>query len=241
MEISGKVYCLFEQSGTFKNEFIRLGIPAVDLDIQNDYGETDYVVDIFESIENAYYDKPSLFDDVTSDDLIFAFFPCIYFCQSSMVHFSWGATNYRNMSVKEKSDAILSRLDKRTYFYSLAIMLVTVAKMRGLRLIMENPWGNTYLQTFVVKPSIIDYNRRLRGDYFKKPTAYWYVNCSPTVGYSFQSQKQKKTVVSSRRSKSAGICSSERSMISRDYARNFICDHVIGVVQRFSMNLLFNE
>ena len=32
MEIKGKVWCMFEQSGTFKQEFIKLGIPAIDLD-----------------------------------------------------------------------------------------------------------------------------------------------------------------------------------------------------------------
>lgn len=54
MEITGKAHCLFEQSGTFKNEFIKLGIPAQDYDIQNNFGETDYVVDLFAEIENAY-------------------------------------------------------------------------------------------------------------------------------------------------------------------------------------------
>ena len=34
-----RVHCLFEQSGTFKNEFIKLGIPAEDYDIQNNFGE----------------------------------------------------------------------------------------------------------------------------------------------------------------------------------------------------------
>ena len=34
MEIKGKVHCFFEQSGTFKNEFIKLGVPAVDYDRQ---------------------------------------------------------------------------------------------------------------------------------------------------------------------------------------------------------------
>lgn len=42
-----KAWCFFEQSGTFKNEFIKLGIPAVDLDIQNNFGQTDYVIDLF--------------------------------------------------------------------------------------------------------------------------------------------------------------------------------------------------
>jgi len=40
MEIKGKVHCFFEQSGSFKNEFIKLGIPAEDYDIQNNFGET---------------------------------------------------------------------------------------------------------------------------------------------------------------------------------------------------------
>lgn len=44
MKIAGKVHCFFEQSGTFKNEFIKLGIPAEDYDIQNNFGQTDHVV-----------------------------------------------------------------------------------------------------------------------------------------------------------------------------------------------------
>ena len=54
MTISGKVHCFFEQSGTFKNEFIKLGIPAEDYDIQNNFGQTDHVIDLFAEIEAAY-------------------------------------------------------------------------------------------------------------------------------------------------------------------------------------------
>ena len=54
MEIKGKVWCMFEQSGTFKQEFIKLGIPAIDLDIQNNFGQTDMQIDLFEQIEIAY-------------------------------------------------------------------------------------------------------------------------------------------------------------------------------------------
>lgn len=49
-----KVHCFFEQSGTFKNEFIKLGIPAEDYDIQDNFGETDNVVDLFREIEEAW-------------------------------------------------------------------------------------------------------------------------------------------------------------------------------------------
>lgn len=64
MKITGKVHCFFEQSGTFKNEFIKLGIPAEDYDIQNNFGETDHTDDLFKAIEDAYDGKPSLFDQI---------------------------------------------------------------------------------------------------------------------------------------------------------------------------------
>ena len=54
MTINGKVHCFFEQSGTFKNEFKKLGIDAVDVDIQNNFGQTDHIVDLFAEIETAY-------------------------------------------------------------------------------------------------------------------------------------------------------------------------------------------
>lgn len=44
------VHCLFEQSGTFKNEFKKLGYEAYDYDMQNAFGQTDYVIDLFSEI-----------------------------------------------------------------------------------------------------------------------------------------------------------------------------------------------
>ena len=54
MEIRGVVHCFFEQSGTFKNEFKKLGIPAFDYDLQDNFGETDHQIDLFHEIEEAY-------------------------------------------------------------------------------------------------------------------------------------------------------------------------------------------
>lgn len=232
MEIKGKVHCFFEQSGTFKNEFIKLGIPAEDYDIQNNFGETDHKIDLFKEIEIAYEGGASIFDSMTCDDLIMAFFPCIYFCAPSQMNFTWGCINYVNMDTKEKTDAILERDRKRTYFYGLAIKMLAVADIKSLRLIMENPWSeNTYLKAnFILPPSLIDNNRMMRGDYRVKPTAYWFINAEPTHGYTKQLDKlkEKKTHMTSRASKVAGLCSEDRSMISPDYARNFICDFILG-------------
>ena len=244
MKIEGKVHCFFEQSGTFKREFIKLGIPAEDYDIQDNFGETDHVIDLFAEIEKGYEGQPSIFDGITTDDLIVAFFPCIYFCAPSQMNFTWGCINYRKMSVKEKTDAILERDKKRAYFYGLAIKMFAVAQSRGFRLIMENPWSeNTYLKAnFIIPPALIDNNRMMRGDYRVKPTAYWYVNATPTHGTTIQydKQKEKKTHMKSRGSSVAGVCSEERSMISPDYARNFICDFIIGKEQEHSQPTLFD-
>ena len=65
MNIYGKAYCFFEQSGTFKKEFKKLGIPSEDYDIQNNFGETDHVIDLFQEIEEAYECRKSIFDDIT--------------------------------------------------------------------------------------------------------------------------------------------------------------------------------
>ena len=54
MKIDGKVHCFFEQSGTFKNEFEKLGYEAFDYDIQNNFNQTDFVIDLFSEIERAF-------------------------------------------------------------------------------------------------------------------------------------------------------------------------------------------
>lgn len=54
MNIKGKVHCFFEQSGTFKNEFRKLGYKAEDYDIQNEFGETENITDLFKEIKTCY-------------------------------------------------------------------------------------------------------------------------------------------------------------------------------------------
>lgn len=241
MDITGKVWCFFEQSGTFKNEFKKLGYDAVDVDIQNNFGETDHQIDLFAEIENAYDCKPSIYDKIGGGDLIVAFFPCIYFCATSQMAFSWGCTNYRKLNTKQATQKILERANNRVYFYKLLVKMFCVAKERGLQMIVENPWSEqTYLKAnFIMPPTIVDMNRMQRGDYYVKPTAYWFVNCKPTNGLTIQNDKVKKTIMSSKGASKAGLCSEERSLISPDYARNFICDFILGKEQKHTQLCLF--
>ena len=241
MKIDGKVHCFFEQSGTFKNEFIKLGIPAEDYDIQNHFAQTDHVIDLFAEIEKAYDNKSSIFDNITSDDLIMAFFPCIYFCCLSQMSMSWGCYHYKSKTIRERTELILERAKNRLAFYTLAIKMLTVAKERGLRLVMENPYGmQTYLNgNFVTQPAVIDYDRSMRGDYFKKTTAYWFINCEPTNGQTMTKNRNIKKVHEAKSSDKSGICSEERSMISPLYAHNFICDFILGKATKYTQQKLF--
>ncbi|MBO7712653.1 MAG: hypothetical protein J6S85_03735 [Methanobrevibacter sp.] len=241
MEINGRVHLFFEQSGTFKNEFKKLGYEAYDYDIQNNFGETDFDNDLFKEIDDAYDGKPSLFDRITPDDLIMAFYPCIYFCAGSQMCFYLSCPNYKNLSSKETIKQILERTEQRKRYYSTLIKFCAVCIERNIKMIFENPWSEqTYLKAnFIKVPDLVDNNRMNRGDYFIKPTAYWYFNCEPTYGESYQNDKEKKTHDTTRSSKVPGICSEERSMISPDYARNFICDFIIGKKQQIGQMSLF--
>lgn len=244
MEIKGKVYCFFEQSGTFKNEFIKLGIPAEDYDIQNNFGQTDHIIDLFNEIENAYNSIPSIFDNITIDDLIIAFFPCIEFSCVSQIWFSLVCRGYEGWTYKKRIDYMLEKSEKRHIMFKLLYKFCGLCLERGIRMIFENPWGiNTYLKqnVFLQKPSVIDNDRSLRGDFRHKPTAYWYFNCEPTHGCSFQPTPKYmvKTHNELRQAAQAGLCSEERSMISPDYARNFICDFILGKEQKHSELTLF--
>lgn len=242
MEIKDKVWCLFEQSGVFKNEFKKLGYDAVDVDIQNNLNETDYQIDLFAEIEKAYDGQPSIFDEIKPDGLIMAFFPCIYFTGfTNPRYFTLENQNYKSLSMKDKFDAIIERANNRNDFYILLYKLVAVCYKNGLRMIFENPYSTQHFlyNNFLQEPAIIDKDRTRRGDYFKKPTGYWFFNCEPTYGYSYSKPKKTMTIINSKASTSAGLCSEERSLIAPEYARNFICDFILGKTQENSQLTLF--
>ena len=123
------------------------------------------------------------------------------------------------------------------------LKLVGICEIKKLKLVIENPYSAfSYLKNnFVKKPSIIDKNRMERGDYYVKPTQYFFFNFEPTHGFTYQNDKEQKTIANASRGKCAGICSEERSMISDDYARTWIYDFILGKYQPDIMGeTLFN-
>ncbi len=149
------------------------------------------------------------------------------------MEFSLNCHNYKGWSNEKKIDHIIERSRLRQDFYEILIRFCGVCLAMGIRMIFENPWSmQTYLKAnFIKAPDIVDMNRMERGDFYMKPTAYWFWNCEPTHGFSRQNDKPKKSIVYAKKASRTGLCSEERSMISPDYARNWICDFVLGKYQ----------
>ena len=134
-----QVHCLFEQSGTFKNEFKKFGIEAFDYDILNDFGQTDYQIDLFKEIREGYEGRPSIFDNVNSDDLIIAFFPCVRFCHQIRLAFQGNNSGYKDWPIEKKLERDRELFKELAEYYDLVTKLVLICLKRGLKLIIENP------------------------------------------------------------------------------------------------------
>ena len=235
-----KVHCLFEQSGTFKNEFIKLGIPAEDYDILDDFGQTDHVIDLFKEIRGGYMGEPSIFDGFMHDDLIMAFFPCIRFEASILLSFRGQAKQFKKWTDRQKMQYCMKLQGELSEMYDLVNMLFIICIDRGLQMVMENPYSEEhYLRRYwCISPSVIDKDRRIRGDYYKKPTQYWFVNREPSNNLIFEALNDNaigradavRTMSSGHFEKATGIKTrglSARSMIHPDYANRFIREFIL--------------
>lgn len=185
----------------------------------------------------------SIFDSITTEDLIMAFFPCIEFCDAKTMIFKGCSIIQTKWSLEKIMNENIKFARRRQWFYETLLMLVAIVSSRKLRMIIENPWNtsqSTYLQCNFIKPSVIDKNRALRGDYFVKPTAYWFIGCENTTGFSYQKNPTPKSVYKQWDGfKHPGLCDEERSLIHPDYARNFICDFILGKQQKHTQLSLF--
>lgn len=222
--MSKKFYCLFEQSGTFKNEFKKLGYEAYDYDIQDEFRETDYVCDLLVDIEYAYDNKESIFDNISSEDTIIAFFPCVRFEDKIQMAFRGTQFQMKNWSDEQKLENDIKLHRELSDLYETISKLAIVCIRKNIQLIIENPYSTThYLTKYWAIPSkVIDKDRRTRGDYFQKPTQYWFINCEPKYNMILEPQIWHKTKIVENTSNKT-----ERSLISKDYANRFIREFII--------------
>ena len=115
-------------------------------------------------------------------------------------------------------------------FYLLVTKLVLIAKKRGLNLVIENPYMQPhYLTTYwAIKPTVIDRDRTEDGDYYQKPTQYFFINFEPKYNLVFEPIDYVETKVISRVKKADGVSvKTQRSMIHPQYANRFIRKYLI--------------
>lgn len=221
------VHCLFEQSGTFKNEFKKLGFEAYDYDIENQFGQTDYQIDLFAEIRKGAERERSIFDNFTPDDLIIAFFPCVRFTDMVLLTFIGG--HAKGWSVEQKLKRSKELGLEQGLFYDLFCSLFLICIERNLQLIVENPYSDrSYLTMhFPIKPAIIDYDRRILGDKWKKPTQYWFLNIDvknnkvmrKSNAFTFGYRDKPKDI--------KHVHGIDRSLIEPEYAKNFIKKYIL--------------
>lgn len=219
-----KFHCLFEQSGTFKNEFKKLGYDAYDYDIQDEFNETDYVCDLFVDIESAYNNKESIFDEIKLTDTILAFFPCVRFEDQIQMAFRGTQYQMKKWTDEQKLEYDLKLHRELSELYELVTKLAIVCIRRKIPLIIENPHSTTHYLTkyWAISSTVIDKDRTLRGDYYKKPTQYWFINRKPSFNMILEPQiYQEKRTIENIHNKT------ERSLISKEYANRFIREFIL--------------
>lgn len=244
-----RFHCFFEQSGTFKNEFKKLGYEAYDYDILNDFGETDYQVDLFRDIEKAYEgsEERTVFDNVQEGDQIIAFFPCIRFEDQIIMNFQGKFHGNWTWDDEKKLEYDIRLHNELHKLYCMVTKLAIVCIRKKIPLIIENPRGTQhYLNRYwCLSPAVIDSDRRERGDYFKKPTQFWFVGRRPSNNLIFEALgnnaiKSSGKTGANKRSDSwhnrrkadyektgASTIKEGRSMIHPDYANRFIREFII--------------
>lgn len=222
-------HCMFEQSGTFKNEFKKLGIEAYDYDILNDFGETDYILDLFAEIHRGGHGEPCVFDKISVEDIIVAFFPCIMFQENNALLFSGKAPQFKNYSISEKMEYNMKRHKKLNDFYTTLCQFVKVCSDRGLRLIIENPATKPhYLDYYFISPTFTDNDRRLNGDFYKKPTNYWFIGCEPKNNFIMEPLEWvQQERIEKQKNKNGVSRQVLRSMIHPQYANRFIREYIL--------------
>lgn len=217
-------HCFFEQSGTFKNEFIKMGFKAEDYDILNDFNQTDHVIDLFKEINIAFEGGQSIFDNIKKSDTIIAFFPCIRFSNQAYLLFQGKAAQMKKWTLKQKLEYGLKIHDELHELYCLISKLVIICCDRNIPLIIENPYSQEHYLTryWACRAKVIDEDRRRLGDYYKKPTQYFFINKEPSYNFLFEGVdiKKKKIIHFARPG-------AERSMISPDYANRFIREFIL--------------
>lgn len=95
---------------------------------------------------------------------------------------------------------------------------------KNIPLIIENPYSTEHYLTryWCLKPKVIDKDRTQRGDHFKKPTQYYFINREPSQNMIFEPLTYKDKQRVERTGSQV-----QRSMIASEYANRFIREFIL--------------
>lgn len=131
----------------------------------------------------------------------------------------------KKWSYEKKLEYDLILHSELSMLYELVTKMAIVCLRKGLRLIIENPYSTThYLVKYWAIPSkIIDSDRTRRGDYYKKPTQFWFIGLEPKSNFVTEAlgANKKEYTIEFAHDKV------ERSLIHPDYARRFIKEFIL--------------
>ena len=140
-----------------------------------------------------------------------------------LLNFRGENSGYKDWTLRQKLSNDLKLHNELNRNYELITKLVIICIDKNIPLIIENPYGEQhYLKRYwCIRPTIVDMNRRDNGDYYIKPTQYWFINCEPKNNLIFEplQEVEYKTVDSQN---TVG-----RSMIHPQYANRFIREFII--------------
>lgn len=164
---------------------------------------------------------------MTNEDLILAFFPCTRFETKIIMRMKGDSFGCDKWSIDKKLEYSMKLHEEMNDMYNLISKLVIVCVRKNLRIMIENPRSTPHHLTnyWCLKPTIIDKDRTQNGDYYKKPTQYWFINFEPKNNLVFEPLEYVETkridyINGSNRK-------TERSLIHPQYANRFIRQYLI--------------
>ena len=178
----------------------------------------------------------SIFDEILQEDLILAFFPCIRFENQILLFFRGQAAQQKKWTLEKKMEYDIKLLDELNLMYKYVNYLFITCIRKGLRLVMENPFSEEHFlrRYWCFNPAIIDKDRRENGDYFAKPTQYWFLNFEPAnnlvfepITYNYVGAGWNERTREHYKCTGAKSVKTARSMIHPDYANRFIRQYLI--------------
>lgn len=162
-----------------------------------------------------------------------AFFPCTRFEAKIPLMFRGESYQMKDYTDRKKLSVSMDLHNELHHNYMTISKMACICIDRGLRLIIENPATPPHYLTsyWCLKPKLIDKDRRQNGDYMKKPTQYWFINCEPKQNLVFEPiefTEQRRCEYITKRN--TGIDRQvARSMIHPQYANRFIRQYILDV------------